>query len=83
MIPGAIVTTRMPYCARSRAAGNVRDAMPPFVDDDSALAFGVRSGGGDGFGGERQHIERSDQIDPHDSREQIEIVHAGAPEDPG
>ena len=29
-MPGAMVTTRMPYCARSRAAGRVSPTMPPF-----------------------------------------------------
>ena len=28
-MPGAMVTTRMPYCARSRAAGRVSPTMPP------------------------------------------------------
>ena len=30
MMPGAMVMTRMPYCARSRAAGTVMPTTPPF-----------------------------------------------------
>src|SRR5664280_1061886 len=33
MIPGAMVQTRIPYCARSRAAGRVRAAIPPLEEE--------------------------------------------------
>jgi hypothetical protein len=35
-IPGAIVLTRIPLLARSRAAGRVRPTTPPFEDEYAA-----------------------------------------------
>jgi hypothetical protein len=35
-LPHLIVQTRMPYCARSLAAGSVRPTMPPFDEEYAA-----------------------------------------------
>ena len=53
------------------------------VDDDAALAVGVRVGLGDRFTGDGQDGERADQVDLDHLAIQGEVVDTFAPDDPG